>query len=71
MTLVVILAGFVLVVVLAMVLVAFVAVRLARRTEPEPPPSPSGLSPDGNWWWDGTQWLPSGRTSIPPVNRPG
>jgi len=71
MTLVVIVASFVLVVVLAIVLVAVVAARIAGRSAPEPPPSPSGLSPDGNWWWDGTQWLPSGRTTTPPANRPG
>jgi len=27
--------------------------------------------PDGNWWGDGTQWLPSERTTIRTVNRPG
>jgi hypothetical protein len=69
MTLVVLLASILLVLVLAVVLVSLI---VARRPRPAPPPaSPSGLSPDGNWWWNGTQWVPSGRTSLPPVNRPG
>jgi hypothetical protein len=63
-----ILASFALVVVLAIVLVALIVSR--RAPEMPPPASLSGLSPDGNWWWDGEQWLPSGRSSIPPVNRP-
>ena len=26
----------------------------------QPPPGPH-LSPDGKWWWNGAQWLPTGR----------
>ena len=69
MTALLIVAGCLLVVALAILFVGLIA---ARRPRPAPPAaSPSGLSPDGNWWWDGSQWVPSGRSSVPPVSRPG
>ena len=27
----------------------------------QPPPPGPHLSPDGKWWWNGAQWLPTGR----------
>jgi hypothetical protein len=28
--------------------------------------APRQLSPDGNWWWDGTQWTPAQQAVAPP-----
>ncbi|MDT7571357.1 MAG: hypothetical protein QOE05_1531 [Actinomycetota bacterium] len=27
------------------------------------PAAPPQLSPDGHWWWDGTQWVPAGEAA--------
>ena len=27
------------------------------------PTAPPQYSPDGQWWWDGTQWVPVNRSS--------
>jgi hypothetical protein len=36
------------------------------RTIPAPAPEPT-ISPDGRWWWDGSQWQP---IRIPPAPPP-
>jgi hypothetical protein len=28
-----------------------------------PAPAPPQLSPDGQWWWDGQQWIPAARAA--------
>jgi hypothetical protein len=31
--------------------------------------APPQLSPDGQWWWNGAQWVPAAHAA-PPVNQP-
>jgi len=33
------------------------------------PPNPVHVSPDGQWWWDGSAWIPA-PPKKPPVNEP-
>lgn len=34
--------------------------------------APQQFSPDGHWWWDGTQWIPASEAPVPqqPTGRP-
>lgn len=31
----------------------------------QPPPQQGQISPDGRWWWNGTEWEPRQQTSLP------
>ena len=35
---------------------------MSEITETTGPPAPTTYSPDGHWWWNGSQWLP-----VPPA----
>lgn len=37
---------------------------LHRMTQPSAPPQ---LSPDGHWWWNGTEWVPADQRPAEPV----
>jgi hypothetical protein len=40
------------------------AVHVAAPVVMAVPTAPPQLSPDGHWWWDGTQWVPADHLAV-------